>query len=119
MAKILITDDAQFMRMMIREAIKENGYEIVEAENGEDMLAKYESFQPDLVTLDITMPSMDGITALKELRAKHADAKVIMVSAMGQQAMVIDAIKNGAKDFVVKPFDPEKVRTAIEKQLAS
>lgn len=118
MRRILITDDASFMRMMIKDILVKNGYEIAgEADNGIEMLRKYEECKPDLVTLDITMPDMDGITALKELRSKHPDANVIICSAMGQQAMVIEAIQNGAKDFIVKPFQPEKVLNAVRKIL--
>ena len=115
MAKILVTDDAAFMRMMLKDILTKAGNEVCEAENGEVMLMKYEEFKPDLVTLDITMPVMDGLQAIKALRAKHADAKVIMCSAMGQQAMVVEAIQNGAKDFIVKPFVADRVLEAVKK----
>ncbi len=118
MAKILITDDAVFMRMMLGNMLKEAGYEVYEAQNGLDMLEKYETVQPDLVLLDITMPELDGLGALRRLKAKHPEAKVIMCSAMGQQAMVIDAIQSGAYDFVVKPFEKSKVLGSIRKVLA-
>lgn len=115
--KILITDDAAFMRMMLKNILEREGFEVYEALNGKDMLMKYEEVHPDLVTLDITMPEMDGLTAIKELMKKHSDAKVIMCSAMGQQVMVLDAIKSGAKDFVVKPFENNRVLEAVSKIL--
>lgn len=118
MAKILIVDDAAFMRMMIKEILSKNGFEVVgEASDGSEGVEKYRELQPDLVTMDITMPEMDGITALKEIKKMNPDAKVIMCSAMGQQAMVIDAIQAGAKDFIVKPFQAERVLEAINKTL--
>lgn len=115
--KVLITDDAAFMRMMLKSILEPEGFVLEEATNGEEMLAKYESFQPDLVTLDITMPVLDGLAAIKKLKEKHPDAKVIMCSAMGQQAMVLDAIQSGAKDFIVKPFQKDRVMEAIKKLL--
>lgn len=118
MAKILITDDAAFMRMMLGNMLREAGYEVVEAVNGADMLKKYDIEKPDLVTLDITMPEMDGLTALKHLRAKDPKAKTIMCSAMGQQTMVMDAIRSGAFDFIVKPFEKSKVLGSVRKVLA-
>lgn len=117
MAKVLITDDAAFMRMMLKDILTKAGHEVVEAENGEVMLRKYDEFKPDLVTLDITMPVMDGLQGLKALREKHKDAKVVMCSAMGQQAMVVEAIQNGARDFIVKPFQTERVLEAVGKIL--
>jgi len=117
--KILIVDDAAFMRMMIKDILVKNGYEIVgEAQDGAQAIEKYKELEPDLVTMDITMPEMDGITALKEIKAINPDAKVIMCSAMGQQAMVIDAIQAGAKDFIVKPFQADRVLEAIQKALS-
>jgi len=116
--KILIVDDAAFMRMMIKDILSKNGYEIVgEAADGMQAIEKYKETQPDLVTMDITMPEMDGITALKEIKNINPNAKVIMCSAMGQQAMVIDAIQAGAKDFIVKPFQADRVLEAISKTL--
>lgn len=116
--KILIVDDAAFMRMMIKDILTKNGYEIVgEAQDGKEAIEKYEELNPDLVTMDITMPEMDGITALKEIKKIDPDAVVIMCSAMGQQAMVIDAIQAGAKDFIVKPFQADRVLEAIQKAL--
>lgn len=115
MAKILVVDDAAFMRMRCSKLLTENGYEVVEAENGLDAIAKYKENKPDAVLLDITMPEMDGLTALKEIRKIDPEAKVAMVTAMGQQSMIMDAIKSGAKDFVVKPFQPDRVLAAVKK----
>jgi two-component system chemotaxis response regulator CheY len=114
-AKILVVDDAAFMRMRCSKLLTESGYEVVEAENGLDAIAKYKENKPDAVLLDITMPEMDGLTALKEIRKLDPDAKVAMVTAMGQQSMIMDAIKSGAKDFVVKPFQPDRVLAAVKK----
>ncbi|MBR2076769.1 response regulator [Exiguobacterium sp. TRN 1102] len=117
--KVLVVDDAAFMRMMIKDILTKNGYDVVgEAENGADAVAKYRELTPDLVTLDITMPEMDGLAALKEIRSFDSNAKIIMCSAMGQQAMVIDAIQAGAKDFIVKPFNAERVIEAVSKTVA-
>ncbi len=119
MAKnILICDDAAFMRMMIKDILTKNGYNVAgEAENGLKAVEKYKEVSPDLVLMDITMPEMDGIQALKEIKKLDAGAKVIMCSAMGQQAMVIEAIQSGAKDFIVKPFQAERVIDAVKKVL--
>lgn len=117
--KILIVDDAAFMRMMIKDILSKNGFEIVgEAADGVQAIEKFKETQPDLVTMDITMPEMDGITALKEIKKINPSAKVIMCSAMGQQAMVIDAIQAGARDFIVKPFQADRVLEAINKALS-
>ncbi|MEF2244553.1 MULTISPECIES: response regulator [unclassified Paenibacillus] len=116
--RILIVDDAAFMRMMIRDILSKNGYEVVgEAQDGAQAIEKFKEVKPDLVTMDITMPEMDGISALKEIKKMDPNAKVIMCSAMGQQAMVIDAIQAGAKDFIVKPFQADRVIEAIKKTL--
>ena len=116
--RILIVDDAAFMRMMIKDILTKNGFEVVgEAADGAQAIEKYKELKPDLVTMDITMPEMDGITALKEIKKYDNTAKVIMCSAMGQQAMVIDAIQAGAKDFIVKPFQADRVIEAIQKTL--
>ncbi|MHB1125921.1 MAG: response regulator [Bacillota bacterium] len=118
--RILIVDDAAFMRMMIRDIVSKNGYEVVgEAENGFAAVNMYKEFHPDIVTMDITMPEMDGIAAVKEIRQIDPQAKIIMCSAMGQQMMVMEAIQAGAKDFVVKPFQKERVLQAIQRILAS
>lgn len=114
--RVLITDDAAFMRMMLKDILAKNGHEVVaEAGDGIEMLQKYDETMPDIVTLDITMPNMDGLVALKELRKKHPNANVVMCSAMGQQSMVIDAIQSGAKDFIVKPFQAERVVECLAK----
>ena len=117
MAKnILICDDAAFMRMMIKDILTKNGYNVIgEAENGAKGVEKYNELKPDLVLMDITMPEMDGIAALKAIKANDPGASVIMCSAMGQQAMVIEAIQSGAKDFIVKPFQAERVLEAVKK----
>ena len=117
MAKnILICDDAAFMRMMIKDILTKNGYNIAgEAENGQKAVEKYAELKPDLVLMDITMPEMDGIEALKRINAADPSASVIMCSAMGQQAMVIESIQSGAKDFIVKPFQADRVIEAVQK----
>ncbi|MYL33153.1 response regulator [Pontibacillus yanchengensis] len=117
-SKILIVDDAAFMRMMIKDILTKNGFEVIgEAQDGNQAIEKYKELDPDLITMDITMPEMDGITALKEIKSINPDVKIIMCSAMGQQAMVIDAIQAGAKDFIVKPFQADRVLEAIKKAL--
>ncbi|SER06613.1 two-component system, chemotaxis family, response regulator CheY [Gracilibacillus ureilyticus] len=114
--RVLIVDDAAFMRMMIKDILTKNGYEVVgEAQDGAEAVEKYKELSPDLVTMDITMPEKDGIAALKDIKALNGDANVIMCSAMGQQAMVIDAIQAGARDFIVKPFQADRVIEAISK----
>ena len=116
--KILIVDDAVFMRMKLKDILTKNGYEVVgEAQNGQEAFEKYQATNPDVVTMDITMPDVDGLEALKMIRAHDPNSKVIMCSAMGQQGMVMDAIKSGAKDFIVKPFDTDRVINAITKVL--
>lgn len=119
MAKILIVDDAAFMRMTLKNIIIEAGHEVVgEAENGVEAIANYQSTQPELVTMDITMPEMDGIEALKEIKKINPQALVVMCSAMGQQGVVIEAIQSGAADFIVKPFNAERINEAIGKVLS-
>ncbi|SEO81136.1 MULTISPECIES: response regulator [Propionispora] len=114
--KILVVDDAAFMRMMIKDILSKNGYEVVgEAENGLKAVEKWQELHPDLTTMDITMPEMDGISAVKEIKKIDPGAKIIMCSAMGQQAMVIEAIQSGARDFIVKPFQPDRVLEAVRK----
>ncbi|AKO93830.1 two-component system response regulator [Priestia filamentosa] len=116
--RILVVDDAAFMRMMIKDILTKNDYEVVaEAADGLQAIEQYKEHKPDLVTMDITMPEMDGIHSLKEIKKVNPTAKVIMCSAMGQQAMVIDAIQAGAKDFIVKPFQADRVIEAISKTL--
>jgi len=117
-ATIMIVDDAAFMRMMLKDILTKNGFEVVgEAENGAVAVDKYLELRPNLTIMDITMPEMDGLQAVKEIRKKDPQARVIMCSAMGQQSMVIEAIQSGAKDFVVKPFQAERVVEAVTKAL--
>ena len=112
--KIMLVDDAAFMRMMIKDTLQKNGYtEIVEAGNGEQALATYAAEKPDLVLMDITMPVMDGLEALRRLREMDSSARVVMWSAMGQETMVVDALKLGAKDFIVKPFKPDRIMKTV------
>ena len=114
--RVLVVDDAAFMRMMVKDILSKNGYEVVgEAENGMKALERYQELKPDLVTMDITMPEMDGISAVKEIKKVDPNAKIVMCSAMGQQAMVIEAIQAGARDFIVKPFQPDRVLEAVRK----
>ena len=117
MAKgILLVDDAAFMRMMLKDILVKNGYEVLgEAENGLKAVEKYKELNPELVIMDITMPEMDGIDAVKEIKKINSGASVIMCSAMGQQAMVIEAIQSGAKDFIVKPFQADRILEAVKK----
>lgn len=116
MANILIVDDAAFMRMMMKNILEKNGFTVVgEAANGNEAVERYEALRPDAVTLDITMPEKDGLQALKEIRQLDPQAKVVMASAMGQQAMVIEAIQSGASDFIVKPFEAIRVIDALKK----
>ncbi|MDR3600704.1 MAG: response regulator [Desulfosporosinus sp.] len=117
-ATIMIVDDAAFMRMMLKDILTKNGFNVIgEAENGAVALKKYMELQPNLTIMDITMPEMDGLQAVKEIRKRDAQARIIMCSAMGQQSMVIEAIQSGAKDFVVKPFQAERVVEAVAKAL--
>lgn len=114
--RVLIVDDAAFMRMMIKDILIKNGYEVVgEAENGLKAVEKYKELAPDLTLMDITMPEMDGIQAVKAIKQVDAAAKIVMCSAMGQQAMVIESIQAGARDFIVKPFQAERVLEAVRK----
>lgn len=118
MSRVLIVDDAAFMRMTIRKMLEAEGYTVAgEADNGEEAVQKYKEFLPDVVLLDITMPVMNGVDALKKIREFDAKARVVICSAMGQQAMVAQAIQNGAKDFVVKPFEKDRLIAAIKRVL--
>ncbi len=118
MARIMIVDDAMFMRVTLKNILTKEGHEIVgEAENGEDAVARYAELKPDIVTMDITMPKMDGIAAVREIIGQDPNARIIMCTAMGQKNMVLEAIQAGAKDFVVKPFQPERVVEGITKAL--
>lgn len=115
---ILIVDDAAFMRMMVKDILNKNGYDVIgEAQTGAEAVDLYQKLKPDLVTMDITMPEMNGIEAVKAIRKIDPAARIVMCSAMGQQAMVIDAIQAGAKDFIVKPFQPARVLEAVQKAL--
>jgi two-component system chemotaxis response regulator CheY len=118
MAKILIVDDAAFMRLRAAKLLTEAGYTVIEAENGRLAVEAYTRDRPDCVLMDITMPEMDGIEALTEIRRVDPTARVAMLTAMGQQSIVMDAIKRGARDFVVKPFSPDRVLGAVSKLLA-
>ncbi|KJS47212.1 MAG: chemotaxis protein CheY [Peptococcaceae bacterium BRH_c23] len=114
----MIVDDAAFMRMMLKDILTKNGFTVIgEAENGALAVEKYRDLQPNLTIMDITMPEMDGLQAVKEIRKQDSKARIIMCSAMGQQSMVIEAIQSGAKDFVVKPFQAERVVEAVTKAL--
>jgi two-component system chemotaxis response regulator CheY len=116
MARVLVVDDAAFMRKMVTDALTGGGHEIVgEAGNGVEAISQYQELRPDVMTLDITMPEKDGLAALKEIMALDPGAKVVMCSALGQESKVLEAVKSGAKDFVVKPFQPERVLSAINK----
>jgi two-component system chemotaxis response regulator CheY len=116
--RILVVDDAAFMRMMIKNILVKHGYEVVgEAENGAVAAQMYQDLSPDLVTMDITMPEMDGIESVKAILGQDPEASIVMVSAMGQQTMVMEAIQAGAKDFIVKPFQQERILQAIERVL--
>jgi two-component system chemotaxis response regulator CheY len=118
MAKVLVVDDAAFMRMMLKDMLIKGGHEVVgEAENGAVAIEKYKELRPDLVTMDITMPELDGIEAVKAIKSLDAGAKVVMCSAMGQQTMVVQAIQAGARDFIVKPFQSDRVLESIAKVL--
>ena len=114
MAKILCVDDAAFMRKVVKDTLSKNGYtDLYEAVDGADAVEKYGEISPDLVIMDITMPNMDGLEALKAIRAENPAANVVMCSAMGQEAMVIEAIQSGAKDFIVKPFKPDRILKTV------
>ncbi len=119
MARILIVDDAAFMRMMLKDILGKNGHEILgEAANGAEAVKKYRELKPDLVTLDIIMPEVGGIEALKQIMSEHPNANVVMCSALGQEAMVKEALAAGARDFIVKPFQKDKVLEVVSKVLS-
>jgi two-component system chemotaxis response regulator CheY len=119
MARVLVVDDAAFMRKVVSDALSKGGHEVIgEASNGVEAIARYQELQPELMTLDITMPEMDGLAALKEIMAMDPRARIIMCSALGQESKVLEAIKSGAKDFVVKPFKVERVLDAVGKAMA-
>jgi len=115
---VLIVDDALFMRTVLKDILTKNGYDVVgEATNGYEAIDKYQELKPDITTMDITMPELDGIGALKKIMEINHAAKVIMCSAMGQQGIVVEAIKQGASDFIIKPFQPARVLEALEKAI--
>ncbi|MEX0973794.1 MAG: response regulator [Bacillota bacterium] len=116
MPKILVVDDAMFMRTKASRLLTSEGYQVVEAANGAEAIERFKAEKPDLVLMDITMPVLDGIGALKAIRSLDENAKVIIVTALGQRSMVLEAIRAGAKDFVVKPFQPDKLMEAVKKQ---
>jgi len=117
--RVLVTDDALFMRTTLKNILLQNGYEVCgEAANGKEAVELFTSLKPDIVTMDITMPEMDGISALKAIREIDPEAKVIMCTAMGQKNMVVEAVQAGAKDFIVKPFQPDRVLAAVSKLVA-
>jgi two-component system chemotaxis response regulator CheY len=118
MSTIMIVDDAQFMRMRITKLLTKHGYQVIEAEDGEEAVQTYRSAQPDAVLMDITMPRKDGLTALTEIREIDPQAKVIMLTALGQQTIVLQAMQAGAKDFVVKPYNPERLMKTLQKTLS-
>ena len=118
MAKILIVDDAEFLRVRISKMLTGDGFDVIQAENGAVAVEVYKANHPDMVLMDVTMPEMDGLTALKHIRSFDPQAKVIMLTALGQESVVLEAIKSGARDFVVKPFERERVLSAINKIIA-
>jgi two-component system chemotaxis response regulator CheY len=116
MARVLVVDDAAFMRKLVSDALTQGGHEVVgEASNGVEAVERFKELAPEVTTLDITMPEKDGLTALTEILALDPSARVIMCSALGQESKVLEAIKAGAKDFVVKPFEPQRVLDAVAK----
>jgi two-component system chemotaxis response regulator CheY len=118
MARVLVVDDAAFMRKLVTDALTSGGHEVVgEAGNGEEAVQRFQELHPEVTTLDITMPEKDGLAALREIIALDPSARVVMCSALGQEAKVLESIKLGARDFVVKPFQPERVHDAIAKAL--
>ena len=119
-AKVLIVDDALFMRNMLRNIFSESGFDIVgEAQNGNEAIEMYQRLKPDLVTMDIVMPEKNGIEALKEIIAADGDARIVICSALGQESLIMEALEAGARDFVVKPFKPPKVIEVAQKVLSS
>lgn len=118
--KILLVDDAAFMRKMVKDTLSKSGYtDLYEAVDGADAVEKFTEIGPDLVIMDITMPNMDGLQALKEIRSRDGNANVVMCSAMGQESMVMDAVRSGAKDFIVKPFKPDRVLKTVNSILGA
>lgn len=118
MPKALVVDDAAFMRMTLKNVLEPEGFEVAEAENGAVAVEKYDEVRPDVVTMDVTMPEKDGLQAVREIVAKDPNAKVIMISALGQESVIRQAILSGARDFIVKPFQADRVVTALKKVIA-
>jgi two-component system chemotaxis response regulator CheY len=118
MAKILIVDDAEFLRVRLNKILDMEGYEVFQAENGSKAVATYKEQHPDVVLMDVTMPEMDGLAALKEIISFDSHAKVVMLTALGQESVVLEAVKSGARDFIVKPFEHDRVMKAISKLLS-
>ncbi len=119
MARVLVVDDAVFMRKVVSDALAKGGHEVIgEAANGQEAVDRFQELKPEVMTLDITMPEKDGLAALKEIIAMDPQARVVMCSALGQETKVLEAIKAGARDFVVKPFQPDRVLSAIDKAVA-
>lgn len=118
MAKILVVDDAEFLRVRLNKILDTEGYEVFQAENGAKAVSTYKEKHPDVVLMDVTMPEMDGLTALKEIVSFDAQAKVVMLTALGQESVVLEAVKSGARDFIVKPFEHDRVMKAISKLLS-
>lgn len=117
--RILVVDDANFMRMIVKDTLSPKGFEICgEATNGNEAVQRYRELKPDLVTMDITMKGKDGLAAAKEILAQDPAARIVMVTALGQEKMLMDCMTIGVKDFVVKPFEPQKIISAVEKALA-
>ena len=119
MPKVLVADDALFTRKVLREILESEGYEVIEATNGREAVEKFQTERPDLVLLDVSMPEMDGLTTLHAIKEIDSEAKVIMVSAMGQSSTVQEALKSGACDFVVKPFRPNQIRELISRWVSA
>lgn len=118
MAKILIVDDAEFLRVRLTKMLDTDGFQVFQAENGLKAVQLYKEIHPDVVLMDVTMPEMDGLTALKEIVGYDSKARVIMLTALGQESVVLEAVKSGARDFIVKPFEHDRVMKAIGKLLA-
>jgi two-component system chemotaxis response regulator CheY len=117
MTKVLVVDDAKFMRVRLTKLLSGQGFDVLEAENGEEAVKAYKEAKPDAVLMDITMPEKDGLEALKEIRESDPKARVVMLTALGQESMVVQAVQAGARDYVVKPFDPDRVMSALQKAL--
>lgn len=118
MTKILVVDDAEFLRVRLTKMLATDGYEVFQAENGLKAVSTYKEIRPEIVLMDVTMPEMDGLAALKEIVSFDAKARVIMLTALGQESVVLEAVKSGARDFIVKPFEHERVMKAITKLLS-